>query len=276
MKPLFALVLALSPSLAAAVPAMVTTAKGDVHLLEGGEDKAAPAPPFLLQETAKLELRDDAEVVLLYGGIANHLVGPRKVGLADLSTGSESAADRGALEDLLSKAVVTRRAAATRGGGTRVSRPVPGTSVSSPRVIRWECDGCGEVEVQVYDFMNDKVLWTTKGTGQVDYAGPALEPGAYSVVVGGSDFPFSVPEKGQLDDVVAAREAADKQVDKLRKAGLDNEAALAAVPATVYLQAGMPSEALYTIDAALAVHPDDPELKALLGEFEKRAGLRKE
>ena len=254
---------------------MVTTAKGTVNVVTAEKSESAPSPPFLVLDDQSLQLAEGAEVVLLYQGIANHLRGPRKVALTDLSSGSGSGEAKGALEDLLSKQVVTRRAAASRGGeGISLTRPVPGTDVGAPSTLRWSCDKCAEVEVSVYDFINDEVVWKKKGTAEVKYDGPKLVAGSYSVVIEGKDFPFNVPDAATLAKVEDARSAADAQAVDLAKGGFDNAAALTALPATIYLLAGMPTDALSTIEAAIDEHPDDKELKALLEAFEQKAGLR--
>jgi len=127
--------------------------------------------------------------------------------------------------------------------------------------------------VQVYAFLEDKVAWTGSGQGSLDYAGPQLAPGPYLVRIGSREFSFTVADSDQQERVKQARAAADEARERLEQQGVDDVAALVSIPAGVYLRSGLPSEALWLVDAALAEHPDSDPLKALRADYERQAGL---
>lgn len=247
-------------------PAMVTTARGTVTQADG---TAAPTPPFLLQDGQSLSVAAGGVVVVLYQGQATQISGPATVSRDTLKTRATTAdASVAVLDELLTRGASTATAGASRGvGDVRVVRPVPGSDGLGPHEIRWECGGCGPQEVRVQDLLEDSTLWTGTGDGSVTYDGPALPPGAYAVVLGGRDHVFTVADAPVQEKAREAAKAAEAAA-----AGLD-DAARAATVASVYLQAGLPTEALYTIDAALAAHPGDPTLTELRATFEARAGV---
>jgi hypothetical protein len=259
---------------AAASPAMVTTARGTVQLVTGEETRDAPAPPFLLEEGQSLSLDEGALVVVLFEGSATQLSGPASVDHASLKQPlSATRAGVDVLDELLARRVSTAATGASRGvGDIHLVRPVPGSTVIAPIAIAWRCEGCGPQKIEVHDLLEGQSVWSGTGTDTVAYAGPALAPGAYSVVLAGRDHAFTVVEADQRaraeQAVGAAREAAKEMA-----AGVADAAAQTSVVASVFLQAGLPSEALYTIDAALEAHPDDAALVELREAFEAKAGL---
>jgi len=258
----------------AASPAMVTTARGPVTLVTGQETRQAPPPPFLLEEGQSLALGEGALVVVLFEGSATQVEGPASVDHASLQpTQQVTRAGVDVLDELLARRVSTAATGASRGvGDIRLVRPVPGSTVLAPATIAWRCEGCGAQEVEIHDLLEDRSIWSGSGTGAVAYGGPALGPGVYSVVLDGRDHAFTVVEPEQRTKaeraVTAAREAATAMA-----AGGADPAAEVSVVASVFLQAGLPSEALYAIDQALEAHPDDASLLQLRETFESRAGL---
>lgn len=257
------------PALAGS-PTLVTLTSGEVKL---GAD-AAPATPFVLPEAGALTLADGASVVVLHEGTATRVRGPATVDLSSLGAPSTGGgADKGALDAVLTRQVSFARAGASRGGDLRLVRPVPGGTVLAPASIAWRCDGCGAQDVQVYDFMNDKVVWTGKGEGRVAYAGPALAPGAYVVSVGGNDFSFTVAPAEAQAELSKARRAADAAVQGLKAQGVDDVAAATSIPASVYVKAGLASEALWVLDAAVDRNPGNADLARMRTELEERVGI---
>lgn len=273
---LMALCLALPQAALAEAPAMVTTARGEVQLISGDTAAELPPLPVLLAPGQSLKLGDGALVVVLCGGQATKIEGPDTVGLDRLRrSDSDDPAAPGVLSDLLSRQSSTARPAASRGAGGELTllRPVPWTSLLSPTQIRWRCDDCGNQEVQIYDFRADEVVWTGEGTTSVGYTGPPLKPGAYYVVIGSRDFPFTVPpaeDQARLQEALGMIERAHAA---LPAGNLGGEAARIGLEVGVLIAAEMPSEALFRLDAALEKHPDDPDLKKLKVDVETTAGL---
>ncbi len=273
---ILAIGLAVPWTAAAEAPAVVTTARGDVQLVTGEAAAALPPLPVLLAPGQSLKLADGAMAVVLCGGQATKFTGPDTVGLDRLRrTGTEAAASSGVLSELLSRQTSTARPAASRGaaGELALLRPVPWTAVMSLASIQWSCDGCGEQPIQVYDFRADEVVWEGAATGGVDYPGPALKPGAYYVVLGGRDFPFTVPPAEDRARVEGALATLGGAGASLTDPGLDAGLVKLGLEVAVLVAAEMPTEALYRIDAALAARPDDPDLLRLRADVETQAGL---
>lgn len=272
MRSLLLLPLAMFSLPALAAPAMVTTAKGDVKL--AGADQALQAP-FVLNDGQSLELSDGALVVLLYQGAATQVTGPTTLSHAQLEqAAASSGGDASVLNELLARGTSTARAGATRAAGElQLQRPVPGGAVLNAQTIAWTCGDCGEQSVQVYSFRDDEVVWTGAGTDQVAFGGEPLSPGPYSVTVGATEFSFTVAKKDLREQVAQSMPLVDSSVAQLKEQGVSDAAVLLSVPASVYLQAGLGTEALYLVDAALAESPQDPGLLELKKTLEQRAGL---
>jgi len=240
----------------------------------GDETQKAPPPPFLLEEGQSLTLGEGALVVVLFEGNATQVDGPASVDHTSLQPPQRvTRAGVDVLDELLARRVSTAATGASRGvGDIHLVRPVPGSTVLAPATIAWRCEGCGSQEVEIHDLLEGRSLWTGTGTGAVQYEGPALGPGAYSVVLGGRDYAFTVVEPEQRTKAERAVEAAREAAKALVAGGAD-PAAQVSVVASVFLQAGLPSEALYAIDQALEAHPGDAALLQLRETFEARAGL---
>jgi hypothetical protein len=264
----------LLPALAqAAAPAVITTARGSVKLVAGGQPAELPSTPFVLEAGQSLQVAAGAMVVILYQGSATKIMGPETVDLSKL--GGDSAASSegvGALNSLFTRQISTKRAGASRAqGDVQLLRPVPSSKLLAPTAIRWTCNDCEEIEVSLYDFQADEVLWTAKGKGSATYDGPVLHPGAYYLTIAGRDHLVTVPpleERTEIDLAISVVEEAALSLDGAAPAEV------VSLPASVFLQAGMVTEALYRIDAALEAHPDDPELQELRIEYETWAGLQ--
>ncbi len=266
--------LVLAPALAhAAAPAVITTARGSVKLVAGGQPTELPSTPFVLEAGQSLQVADGAMVVILYQGSAKKIIGPESVDLSQLGGDAEAGGEGvGALNNLFTRQISMKRAGASRAAGDiQLVRPVAGSKLFSPRAIRWSCTDCEEIELSLYDFQADEVVWTGKGKGEAAYDGPALHPGAYYLTVAGRDHLVTVPpmeERAEVDLAISVVEEAGGSIDGA------TPAELVALPASVYLQAGMVTEALYAIDAALETHPNDPDLQELRTEYETWAGLQ--
>ena len=257
----------------AGAPAVVTTARGEVQLVQDGLAGEMPSPPFLLEPGQVLKLGDGAMVVILCQGNASKFTGPDTVAPETLpAVLAQNAEGVGALNDLLTRKVNTSRAGASRAGDSvQLLRPVPGTVVLAPAHIRWSCADCGEQEVQVYDFRADEVVWSGRGTDSVAYDGPALEPGAYYLQLLKRDYLFTVPPVEERDQLTAALVPVGAAVETLKTEGVTDAAVLVSLPGTVYMQAGMPTEALYLVDEALEATPEDAGLLELKKSYEERA-----
>ncbi|MFT6142790.1 MAG: hypothetical protein ACJAZO_003296 [Myxococcota bacterium] len=265
-----------SVSSAWAAPALVTTTRGTVELVQQGQSTPAPPPPFILEEGATLTLGDEALVVVLFEGSATQLHGPRDVDQSDLKTREAAPATRtSTLESLLATRTLTSRAGASRAGGSQMhlTRPIPGAQVVAIPYIAWRCDACPPTQVSIYDLRNDVDLWTGEGASYVPYDGPPLTPGAYLLALGDREHAFTVVATEDSQRLASLVQAASEASDELVGVGADI-AARTSIVAAVYLQSGFPSEALYTIDNALAQHPADSALQALRASFELRAGLQ--
>lgn len=265
-------------TLLAAAPAMagdsalVTLASGEVKL----GSAAAPSAPFVLDDGQALTLAEGASVVVLHQGTATRLRGPRAVALSDLAAPSvgSKASSRGALTAVLSRDVSFAKAGASRGGDLTLIRPIPGGEIVAPKHFSWECGGCDPQTVTLTPLMGDDPVWTGTGTTSATYDGPALAPGPYLLRVGPREFALTVVDQARkraIDDAIAQASAVTAD---LEAQGVSDAAALASIPATVYLRAGVPSEALWTLDAAVSASPDDAALQALHRSYEERLGLR--
>ena len=250
-------------------PALVTTARGDVTLSTG--DTLPPAP-CVVPEGQTLKLGADGVVVFLFDGAALRFEGPADVDPAALRAPAQVDPARvSALEALLSRQTSTARPAASRGVSPLVlQRPVSGLPLLGLGTVRWSCDGCGVVEVRVEEAREETVVWSAEAEGQVSYGGPALTPGTYYLRVGGKDHVFHVPPDEDRARVRAALDAARGASAELA----DDPAAALALSTAVLLHEGLLSDALSLVDQAVAEAPYDPQLQALLDDYETRAGLQ--
>lgn len=248
---------------AAASPALVSAARGDVAVVAGDQESSLAAP-YVLDEAHALRVPAGATAVVLFEGRAVQITGPALVKVGDLEgAGAVTGQDPSVLADLVTRGASAKPAGATRAGGTSLSRPVAGDKVARVQSIAWTCDDCGEQEVSLSSFMDDEPLWSAKGTSSVDYDGPALDPGPYALSIGGTEFSFRVEDPSDVDSAKAIAAGS----------GVEDPVLAAMVEAGVLAQSGHWSEALWTLDTALSVHGGD-ELEALRREVEARAGLR--
>lgn len=254
---------------ALAAPSLVTTTKGDVDLVAGGRQTDAPAPPFLVAEGQSLALADGAMVVVLRGGAATQHLGPATIDPAKLA--APVAADA-AVDELLGRNASTARAGATRAGEVLVV-PVPGTRQLDLGAIRWRCAPCTDETVEIFDFADDGIVWTGRGSGSATYTGPTLAPGAWGLRVAGREYTVVIAPADEAERVRRAVAVADAAAERLKAAGTTDPATLVSVPGSLLLQAGMPTEALERVDAALAAHPGDAGLVALRDAWERQAGV---
>ena len=175
---------------------------------------------------------------------------------------------------VLEKEAYTGRVGATRGGGgVELLRPVPNASLLALQDIVWEGDE-GAQRVEVHDMtLTFDVVWAGTGAGRVTYDGPSLAAGEYAVKLGDQFVSFSVAEKSASAQVRGAVDEAKAAVDALRATGVEHRATLMSVAAGIYTHAGMPTEALYLVDAALSDAPNDADLLALRKAIESRSGV---
>ncbi len=252
-------------------PALVTTARGAIRVTIGEAAHEAPAPPFLLEPGQLLELAEGALVVVLFEGAATQVFGPARVDHAALKQ-QPTAVKEGVdvLDELLGRHVSTAPAGVTRSGDVQLVRPVPGSALTAPRALSWRCGGCGEQAVTISDLLTGDEVWRGRGDDEVDYGGPPLSAGAYALTLQGRDFAFTVIGDAQRRTAERAAQAARQAAAELAGADLG---ARTSVEASVWLHAGLASDALYVVDEALVAHPDDASLIALRRALEQRAGL---
>jgi hypothetical protein len=260
---------------AAAAPALVTWTAGEVQLaLPARPTTPAPSAPFVLPEGGKLILSDGAAAVVLHEGTATRVRGPAvttQSTLAAPTTGGDPG--RSALAAVLERDVSFAKTGASRGDTVHLMRPIPGGAVLRMQAISWHCGECGAQEVQVYDFLRDQVVWTGRGSGTVAYVGPALAPGPYLIRVGGLESSVTVLPTDEANKVDLAVRAATVAADGLRAEGESDPAVWTSVTASVYMHAGLPSEALWAVDRALLASPSNEGLRDLRALYERHAGL---
>jgi len=259
----------LPASASAGGPALVTTARGDVALSTGD---ALPPAPCVVPDGATLTLAEGAVVVFLFDGAALRFEGPAEIDPASLKAPAGVDPEKvSALGTLLSRQSSTARPAASRGAGQLVlQRPVSGLPLLKLQTVCWACDGCGEVEVHVEEAREETLMWTAKAEGQVVYGGPELAPGSYYLRVGGRDHVFHIPPDEERQRIEAALGAARFLSGDLE----DDPAAALSLSTAVLLHEGLLGDALYLVDAAVAEYPYDPQLQAMLDDYETRAGLK--
>lgn len=214
-------------------PALVTSLNGPVVLVDGAARGPAPAPPFLLSPTQRLEVSTGGRVVLLRQGGAFAIDGPRTVDPSALV--GTAAPD--AVSSLLGKKTSLAVAGAARASGPALLRPVPGAPALALTEVRWRCDACEAATVELVNTRTGETLWSGSGQGHVAYGGAPLSPGAYGLVLSGRTFGFAVLEPSVVEPVLAAA-----HIHALPEA--DRPAALAGA----YLLAGLPTDALRVAD----------------------------
>jgi hypothetical protein len=251
---------------ASAGPALVTTARGDVQLVTPQSAAAAPAPPFLLADGQSLKLGSGAVVVVLYEGTATQRTGPGSVDPRLLGTSAPVAGTpASALDDLLLRRASMGHVGAHR--DARLERPLAMSSVARLQSVQWtECDGC---TLHIMDPADGSIVWSTEVSPAM-YTGPALRPGAWDLELGGAPYTFVVLGEAERQTLEAARAGADLAVDALGLQGVTDPSVLAAIPAAMYLEVSLPTEALYVLDAAIAAHPGNGDLLRVRAEFEDR------
>ena len=267
MRAIFLLCL---PSLAWAAPAMVTTTQGKVELVADGKIEAAPAAPFLFRDGMELRLGDGAAAVLLYDGAAKRLVGPTtatKDGLSGGGAVSGAGKHTSLLDEVLAVQHSQARAGAHR-GGIQLLRPVPGGDVLALQEIRWKCDGCGPMSVEVVDFLEGTTLWSGKGEGLVAYDGPPLTGDGVQIAVGDERFTVYRADDAKRKNLERVQAAAVAPMQSLEAS--KDEVGSTSVLAGLYVHIGLETEALYLADAAVRAHPDEAGFVQLRDGLEQR------
>lgn len=261
--PLAVLAALLTPTALAGGASLVTTTKGGITLVTPSGRAPAPAAPFVLTSGQSLDLAAGATVVLLHEGVAFALVGPKQVDPDGLRVPETNAAGP-ALGAILTRKVTQARPGASR--GPKLLRPVAGAPLVTLGDVRWACAPCVDTPVTLLSRTAAEPVWTGHGAGSTRYDGQPLWPGEYSLQIGGDLYNFRVVEDSEHIAVAAA-------LDVTPPADT-HPATLATIPAAIWSQAGMPTEALYLLDRARAAYPEDAELLRLTTELETRAGIR--
>ena len=253
---------AFSPLAYAGDASLVTTTKGSISLVTAAGRSPAPPAPFVLTTGQSLDLAVGATVVLLHEGVAFSLVGPKQVDADGLQAPETNAAGP-ALGAILARKVSQARPGASR--GPKLLRPVAGAPLVALGDVRWACAPCTDTPVTLLSRTAAEPVWSGHGAGSTRYDGQPLWPGEYSLQIGGDSYNFRVVDDAERLGVAAA-------LDVTPPPGAD-PVTLATIPAAIWSQAGMPTEALYLLDRARASYPDDPELLRLTTELESRAGI---
>lgn len=264
MRAIFLLCL---PSLAWAAPAMVTTTQGRVELVADGKSEAAPAAPFLFRDGMELRLGDGAAAVLLYDGAAKRLVGPTTATKEGLS-GGRAVSGAGKSTSLLDEVLAVQHSQAQAGahrGGVELIRPVPGGDLLTLQEIRWRCDGCSPMSVEVVDFIAGTTLWSGEGAGTVVYDGPALTGDGVQIAIGDERFTVYRADDAKRKNLEKVRAAAVAPMQSL-EASKDG-VGIVSVLTGLYVHIGLETDALYLADAAVIRHPGQ------LGFVQLREGL---
>ncbi|MFZ5482346.1 MAG: hypothetical protein ACOZNI_36630 [Myxococcota bacterium] len=239
----------------APAPAMVTTVRGNVTLVEAGARKPAPTPPFLLPAGASLDVAAGGHVVLLRQGGAFTIDGPKTVDAEALRPATATA---DAVGDLLARKTSLASAGASRAAGFQMTRPVPGEKLLTFEEVRWRCDACGPQKVELVDMRTGSAAWTKDGEGSVRYDGERLRPGPWVAKIGGREFSFVVASD---DD----RMAFARSLDAANLETVKDPADTAQLAVGLHLLAGYPTDAL-----VIAERKKDA---ALVAEIEKRYNL---
>jgi len=269
--------LSLLPAVALAGPALVTSASGQVEVITAGKAAAASSPPFAVQGDQVLRLAEGASVLILNQGSAQQLKGPAEVKVSSLaSAGAAKGSAQSALSSLLQKDASTARVGGTRGVADKyLLRPVESSPLLKLRSIQWPATGTSTMVAVLEMMTNDEVVWSGTGDGEVSYDGEPLPPGEYAVYVEGKYHPFTVASAAEQAASVEALAEVSHYAAALEKSGFSDQAALLSLPVAVYLQAGMPTEALYLVDAALKKQPGDPGLLELRSAIENKVGIQR-
>ncbi|MFK7927147.1 MAG: hypothetical protein AB8H79_03090 [Myxococcota bacterium] len=258
-----------SPALAAET-ALVTLATGSVTQADG----TTPSAPFVLKSGQTITLGEGGSVVVLAEGTATRLRGPRTVSMTDLhapSVGTQGQTSGAALTQVLSRDVSFAKAGASRGGALTLTRPIAGGQVQHFAGVSWRCEDCGPQTVSLTPLMADDPIWTTQATDTAAYDGASLAPGPYLVRVGDEEFAMTIATQGQSKGVKTAVQHGLSLLGDSE----DDVALKPSVVAGIYWSAGLTADALWTLDAAAAAHPESTEIVELRRAYEQRLGLVK-
>ena len=200
---------------------------------------------------------------MLSQGSAEQIVGPKTFGTGEQVGTSDAAPDQNALSSVMGRQSSTSTVGATRGaGGFSLLRPVEGSALTQLGSIRWQCSGCEDQDIELIALETFEPIWSGSGALDLGYDGDPLEPGEYAIKVEDRYLAFTVVTPDEASKVGEAAQQARGLAKDLKLADQ------VAVEAAVWSHAGMSTEALYAVDRALAEHPGDPALEALLHSYQ--------
>lgn len=245
-----------------APPALVTYVYGEVAL----DGEQPPAVPFRVEPGQRLRIADGARVVLLVKEHPSRITGPDEIdpyafqpprptptpegaGVVDSITGEPPPA--------LSPDEPLLEPAPTEGGLVRliVGEGVPGASARIHR-FAWRCeDDCGRTVELRQTQPVDRVIWRGNGERELDYEGPALEPGArYQLSLGEHTYRVEALQPRAMRELFTTM-ADWPEVDRT------------SVVAAIHLHRGSRAAAVQALRGSARHFPRDPELRALLRQY---------
>jgi hypothetical protein len=251
-----------------AAPALITSVSGEVSVEESGAVSPVSSVPAVLNDGARLHVPAGGSAVVLGGGAAVQVQGPRTV---DTTTAFGSAAANDTdhpLAAVLSRQSSQAKVAATRGaGGFHMVRPVPTSKISTLTDIRWTCEDCGNKDINVIDQMSFESVWSGAGADTVAFDGPALAPGEYAIQINNEYHAFTVVPSDSY------QQTADAVTKAAALAGALEPSQQIAVQAAIWWHAGMFGEALNVLDTSLTQNSADTILRNLRADYAQRVGV---
>ena len=154
---------------------------------------------------------------------------------------------------------------ATRGGGAfSLERPIEGTRLSQLKSIQWACGDCGQQTVEVIELESFEAVWEGTGSRKIGCDGLKLQPGEYAVKLDGQYLAFTVVPESEASEAKAAVSQAMSFASDL------DLVSRSAIGASIWWQAGMPTDAFYVLDKALVQEPGNADLNRLLNEYQQK------
>ena len=260
---LLVIVFLLIPNVTLADVLLITRTVGTVSVKDASGEKPAAKTAFPLLETQTLVVSADAMAVVLKGGKAKQIIGPKEISTKDFQNQPDPSPQNSSLTKLLSKKSSISNVGATRSGSQfSLQRPLTVGSLIALQKIAWSCNNCGEQSVAVVHMESFETLWSTKATGVVSYDGPDLKPGEYALQINDQYLSFRVADSEEQtlvqESLMAVKEssASLSLIDRV------------SIEVALWNQADMPTEALYHLDEHLRNDPKNIDLKQLIENYQ--------
>ncbi len=243
---------------AAQASRLITFHKGKLLLQTEKGMKKAPRAPFRLKDGQTLILKAGAVATSLGAGGSKRHSGPTKIR-------EKSAKDKTSrISRAARRKMPRRRIGASRSSpGFELIRPIDGTAALSLREIRWSCDTCGELLVELQD-TDEMPVWDSSGLGTVSFDGEELEPGTYTILLNQEQFSFTI------SDPKIGEEISQVMADIRDLEPLPTDFELISAEAALLYQAELETELLYFLDQKLSAHPQDSEYQELFSNYRQK------